>query len=339
MDYKNTNSFDNEESYMAVHIFTVSEENYKVCVEKGIVALPEAKDGQRHDNVVDGLLSRLAGIKENDYVFMYVIKSKSLRGVWQVDGCPFYEETPIWQDRLYPFRCRIKWSQYNFKNELKLDDINDLRNMGKIWTWALERSTGTNSMFSISNGEFNVLLKEFMKLNPFTGEKRIIMQPYPYRPFNITDNLHFQNNSPKYEFTIMALLNVEFAKGSYTDVFGNYSDYLCYVPTNLGKEMDFLLMFENPLLAGEVVSYDIIEVKRDEFNEGALKQLISYESWFLQKKVSGDSNMVRTTAIAKSYSEDVVQYVSQRKRIENKPIKLLQYYYKNDTLKLADKTV
>lgn len=319
---------------MAAHIFTVSEENYKICIEQGIVALPEVSAG----HVFDGLISRLAGIKENDYVLMYVLKpAKSLRGVWQVDGCTFYEETSIWEDRLYPFRCRIKWSQYNFKNDLKLDDINDLRNMGKIWTWALNRSSGgANSMFSISNAEFAVLLTEFMKLNPFTREKGIIMQPYPYRPSNVIDNLHFHNNNPKYESTIMALLNAEFSKGSYTNIFGNYTDYLCYVPTNLGTEMDFLLMYENPLLAGEVVSYDIIEVKRDEFNEDALKQLIGYESWFLQKKVAGDSNMVRTTAIAKSYSEDVVQYVSQRKRIENKPIKLLQYYYENGMLRLVD---
>ena len=100
--------------------------------------------------------------------------------------------------------------------------------------------------------------------------------------------------------------------------------------------MDFLLMYDNPLSSGEVVSYDIIEVKRDEFNEDALAQLISYESWFLQKKVSGDSNMVRTTAIAKSYSADVVQYVSQRTRIENKPIKLLQYTYENELLSLVE---
>ena len=70
-----------------------------------------------------------------------------------------------------------------------------------------------------------------------------------------------------------------------------------------------------------------------------MRMHLSYESWFLQKKVSGDSNMVRTTAIAKSYSEDVIQYVSQRKRIENKPIKLLEYYYENGTLKIVDKTV
>ena len=323
---------------MAVHIFTVSEDNYKVCIEKGLVAIPEAKEGPRHDSIVDGLLSRLAGIKEDDYVLMYVIKSKSLRGVWQVEGSPFYEETPVWQDRLYPFRCRIKWSEYNFQNELKLDDINDLRNMGKIWTWALERSTGTNSMFSISNGEFRTLLTEFMKINPFSTQKGRILQPYPYHDFNLIENLHFQNDSPKYEYTIMALLNSEFAKGFYTDIFGNYSDYLCYVPTNLGKEMDFMLMYDNPLSEGQVVSYDIIEVKRDEFNLDALRQLISYESWFLQKKVSGDSNMVRTTAIAKSFSADVIQYVMQRKRIENKPIKLLQYIYEDGSLKLIDIT-
>ena len=321
---------------MAVHIFAVSEENYKVCVERGLVAIPEAKEGPRHDNIVDGLLSRLCGIKEDDYVLMYVIRSKTLRGVWQVEGRPFYDETPVWQDRIYPFRCRIRWSKYNFQNPLKLDDINDLRNTGRIWTWALERSTGSNAMFSISNGEFLTILTEFMKINPFTTQKGRILQPYPYREFNLAEHLHFQNGLPKYEFTIMALLNAEFAKGSYTDIFGNYSDCLCYVPTNLGKEMDFMLMYDNPISTNQVVSYDIIEVKRDVFDEDALCQLVSYESWFLQKKVSGDSNMVRTTAIAKTYSDSVIQYVSQRTRIENKPVKLLQYCVDNGALRLID---
>lgn len=323
---------------MAVHVFTVSEENYKVCVEKGVVAIPEAKAGPRHDNIVDGLLSRLCGIKEDDFVLMYVIKSKSLRGVWQVEGRPFYDDTQVWQDRLYPFRCRIRWSKYNFQNPLKLDDINDLRNAGKIWTWALERSTGSNAMFSISNGEFLTILTEFLKNNPFSSQKGRILQPYPYRDFNLYEHLHFQSELPKYEFTVMALLNAEFAKKSYEDIFGHYSDCLCYVPTNLGKEMDFMLMYDNPIIENQVVSYDIIEVKRDVFDEDALCQLISYESWFLQKKVAGDSNMVRTTAIAKTYSEEVIQYVAQRTRIENKPIKLLQYCYDNGSLKLSDIT-
>ena len=136
----------------------------------------------------------------------------------------------------------------------------------------------------------------------------------------------------------MALLYSEFAKGSYTNIFGKYSDCLCYVPTNLGKEIDFLLMYDNPLFGGQTASYDIVEVKRAEFGEKELSQLIGYESWFLQKKVSGDSNMVRTTAIAKSYAPEVIQYVAQRKRIENKPIKLLVYSYDDGNLKLSDIT-
>lgn len=320
---------------MAVHIFTVSEENYKICVEKGIVGLPEAKEGRSHDNVFDGLSSRLSGIKEDDYVLMYVIKSKILRGVWRVEGRPFYEETQVWDDRLYPFRCRIKWSEYNFQNALKLDDINDLRNAGKIWTWALERSTGVNAVFSISNSEFLTLLTEFMKINPFSNQKGIIFQPYPYREYNIVHNLHIQGNTPKYESTVMALLAAEFANGSYRDVFGNYSDFLCYVPTNIGKEMDIMLIYDSPLNNNQIVSYDILEVKKDEFDEKALSQLIGYESWFLQKKVAGDSNMVRTTAIAKSFSNDVVQYVAQRERIENKSIKLLEYRYEGRNLLLS----
>ena len=61
---------------VAVHIFAVSEENYKVCVERGLVAIPEAKEGPRHDNIVDGLLSRLCGIKEDDYVLLRVKRSE-----------------------------------------------------------------------------------------------------------------------------------------------------------------------------------------------------------------------------------------------------------------------
>ena len=134
----------------------------------------------------------------------------------------------------------------------------------------------------------------------------------------------------------MALMNYAFSKGKFVDVFGNYSDYLCYVPTNLGKEMDFLLTYDNPSDSSQIVSYDIIEVKRHEFDEAALKQLISYESWFLQKKVAGDLKMVRSTALAKSFADSVVSYVKKRSEIENKPIKLLTYEYCDGELKIKE---
>ena len=172
------------------------------------------------------------------------------------------------------------------------------------------------------------ILKQYMKINPFSLQKGIILNPSPYHENNVIDMLHTDEGKLKYEYTVMAFLSSAFSKKDFIDVFGNYTDFLCYVPTNLGKEIDALLLYENPN-NHEIVSYDIIEVKRDEFNIKALTQLIGYESWFLQKKISGDMNMLRTTAIAGSFSDEVLDYVNKRKSIENKPIKLLRYLYKN----------
>lgn len=318
---------------MSVHIFTVNEENYTTCVTKGIVGLPEAKDSRMHDNIFDALLSRIACIKEDDFILMYVINKKELRGVWRADGEPFYDETKIWEDRVYPFRCKIKCSQYNFRTPLKLNDVNDMRNSGKIWTWALQRASGSNSMFSISNQEFEILLNEYMKINPFSMERSFIPQPSPFHKNNLIDSLHVSNNNLKYEYTVMTLLNDAFSKKKFANLFGNYDDFLCYVPTNLGREMDILLMFENPN-DKKIISYDIIEVKRDEFDMKALAQLIDYESWFLQKKISGDYNMLRTTAIAKSFDDNVIDYVKKRETIENKRIKLIQYKFDDGNFEL-----
>lgn len=312
---------------MSVHIFSVTEENYKICIQRGLVGLPEPKETRHKNSTFDGLLSRLAAIRDDDYILMYVIGRKELRGLWQAEGKAFYDTDPVWPDRIYPFRCKIKCSGYNFKKALSLNDIHDLQNTGMIWTWALQRASGANAMFSISNMEFEILLSEYMKINPFTMHRSVIMEPYPYRSYNLMEHIHIEKGQPQYEYSIMALLNDAFARNEYTEIFGNYTDYLSYVPTNLGKEMDILLMFGNPMEGRPIASYDIIEVKRSEFEENALTQLIGYESWFLHKKVSGDLNMVRTTAIARSFSDTVVDYVKKREIFENKPIKLLTYDY------------
>lgn len=312
---------------MSVHIFAVSEDNYEICIKKGLVGLPETSN----PNVFDGLISRLAAVRENDYVLMYVLKEKELRGVWQIDGAPFYDESEVWNDKVYPFRCKIKCSKYFFDKPLMLNDINDLRNQGKIWTWALQRATGSNAMFSISDTEFSVLLTEYMKINPFSFNKRYIPEPYPFHIDNVLSHIHTENGALKYEYSVMAHLNHSFCNNNFSEIFGNYTDNLSYVPTNLGREIDILLMYGNQYKPSDVLSYDIIEVKRDVFDEKALSQLIDYESWFLQKKVSGDLNMVRTTAIARRFDESVVDYVNKRTRIEGKPVKLLEYQYDEAT--------
>jgi len=62
---------------VSVHIFTVNESNYQICIQHGLVGLPEPKPTKSYNNVFDGLLSRLAVIREDDYVLMYILVLKN----------------------------------------------------------------------------------------------------------------------------------------------------------------------------------------------------------------------------------------------------------------------
>ena len=185
---------------MAVHIFLSSEENYEICVRRGIVGLPEPPDnGAYKDNTFDAMLSRLSMIRENDYILIYIIGKKELRGVWKADGNPFYDETLVWKDRIYPFRCRLKVSEYCFERPLSLNDVNDLRNSNRLWSWSMQRASGTNAMFSISDCEFSIIINEFLKINPFTQNVWRILEPCSYHKDNLIEKVHSDKSKLKYE--------------------------------------------------------------------------------------------------------------------------------------------
>lgn len=223
----------------------------------------------------------------------------------------------------------------NFTAPLHLHDIYDLQNEGKIWSFALKRASGTNAMFSISNDQFDVLVGEFSKLNPFSQTRHIITQPSPVIENDLLSLIHMDEEGQlKYEAGMMAYFLSGLTKGKYQDVFGVYTDYLSYIPTSIGSEMDILLMFNNPLHPEIISSYTIIEMKQDLFDAKACAQLIGYETWFMQKRAHGDQKMVRSVGLAKRFSEEVIQYVHMRSEIEKKPIQLIEYDMYEGVLRL-----
>lgn len=312
---------------MPAHIFVSDRKNFDICMRRGVVGIPSASPESRNrDATNDALISRMCVVKENDYLLFYIAKEHALYGIWQAEGTPFYDETEVWADRSYPYRVRFKNSPYSYDVPLKLHDLLDLQNEGKLWNFILKRASGSNAMFSISENEFLVLLNEYSKINPYTPGRRQILEPYPVRDSGLLEKIHLDcSGQLKYEAGLMAYLLSDLTLGRHRALFGNYTDYLCYAPTNIGSEMDILLMFANPLQPGLISSYEILELKRDLFDEEALAQLIGYESWFLQKKVFGDQKMIRATAIAQRFSPKVIEYVHMRSRIERKPIKLVRY--------------
>ena len=88
---------------MPAHIFVCDRENYEICIQRGITAVPNASGGRNEKNINDQLISRMCIIKEDDYILFYITQENVLMGVFQVEGSPFYDDTPIWPDRIYPY--------------------------------------------------------------------------------------------------------------------------------------------------------------------------------------------------------------------------------------------
>lgn len=320
---------------MAVHIFVLNEENYEKCILNGVAAIP---DGNKA-NTMDALISRMALIREGDHVLFYITGKKELRGVFKAQSRPFYDTQKIWpqEEQLYPLRIRIDNSKYVFPTPIRLSDIYDLRDTGKIWTFTLKRFMTTNVMFSISDQEFSELLNLYLKLNPVYSKPKPIQKPYPYREPDLKNYLACNCNEPKFfEYTLMSLLSNDLAEGKFKHIFGDYSDYLSYVSTSFEREIDMLLIFNHPEHPQQIIAYNILELKKDKFDTSGLKQLLQYEDWFLRKKAHGDSSMLRTTAIAQKFDSEVINYLKKRKEYENKSVTLLKYEYVSNELILNE---
>lgn len=192
---------------------------------------------------------------------------------------------------------------------------------------------GRTGIFAISDNEFDEILRLYLKVNDVTVDPQQIREPYRHVEPNLRSRLSFDSSAqPKYEATVSALFLDALSRGRYSQLFGAYSDYLAYVPTSFQKEIDALLVHPFPGNDRDVVAYTLIEIKRERFTEDGLSQLLRYEDWFLKKRVGGDSRAIRTVAIARTFDDRVLNYLSQRSRLEGKTVRLLRYNLTADDL-------
>lgn len=316
---------------MPVHIFQVDETNFEICRKYGLAGIFDAERG----NINDTLISRLSLMRIGDPVLFYVGRSsikkekskKELYGVWKVSSEPFYDTCPVWTDQVYPYRiCVEELDGAVLKTPIRLSDIYHLIDTGRIWTFALMRNhTSVNAVFSMTAQEYDVIYDEFIKVNQDGPTVQYLTEPYRNSDSPLMKRLHYEKGLLKFESSLMALLADGLKTHTYSDVLHHYSDYSMYVPTNWGKEIDMLLIHGHPKKTDTISSYDIIEVKKQQFDEAGLEQLLDYESWFIQNRVRGDAQMVRSIAIAQSFHPNVIKYLQMRSKYEKKNISLLNY--------------
>ena len=313
---------------MGYHIFLAGEDNFDICVERGVYGSPESRGSVKSAQLNAEIISSFAAIKAGDFAFFYV-KNRGVYGLWKVASEPFYDTTPVWADAsaIYPFRVCFEPVVRKFSTPVAMADILDLRDKGKIWTFDLGAMTRKNH-YPITTDEGKELIRLLLRNNPVFVRPDVIHQPY--RPAKGTPlPLSFdcdKGGRLRYEGYLNAWFMRAFAGGRLKEMIGDYRDYLNYVPTSFNKVMDIFLTHVTTIDSVDILhKFTCVELKTGTILEEHLNQIIKYESWLTRKLADGDSEMVQSLLVGFEFDEKVLEYWRKRKTIEEKTVRLIRY--------------
>lgn len=314
---------------MGAHIFLVGEDNFDVCVSRGVYGCVMPSTERNKAEVVAGILS----IQPSDFVFFYV-KSRGIFGVWKVVGYPYFDETRVWADeqQLFPYRFSFEPVVGDFSLPVSLSDVLDLRDKGRIWTFDLNPVQQKNQ-YKITTDEARELLRLLLRNNPLLQNHHGIPDPYvPVERGNIDLVLASGNSGQvQYEGWLNAWFMRSLARGELKDLLGGYREFLNLVPTTFNKVMDIFLTHATMVDSVDVTyKYTCIELKTDRAAEGNLAQILRYEDWLARKLAAGDKGMVQSVLVAARFAEPIIDYVTKRQRIEEKTVRLIAYRVADD---------
>ena len=121
------------------------------------------------------------------------------------------------------------------------------------------------------------------------------------------------------------------AKGKLKDLLGDNREFLNLVPTTFNKVMDIFLTHVTPVDSIEILhKFTCIELKADRATEQDLRQVLRYEDWLSRKLAAGDNEMIQSILVARRFADPVIAYVKNRRRIEEKTVRLITYHVADD---------
>ncbi len=313
---------------MGYHIFLVGEDNFNVCIERGVYGGIQSHGSVKAKQMNSEVIAGFAGIKFSDFAFFYV-KNKGVYGLWKITCEPFYDTTPIWShpEQIYPYRICFEPTVRKFSNPVAMADILDLRDKGKIWTFDLEVIT-KKSHHPITTNEGKELIRLLLRNNPIFANPDITSHPYlPSKKAPLPLSFECDRRGHlKYEGYLSAWFMQAFAHGKLKDLIGDYRDFLSSVPTSFNKVMDIFLTHVTTIDSVDILhKFTCVELKTGTVSEGDLNQIIKYENWLIRKLADGDSEMVQSILVGFDFDERVIDYCKRREAIDEKTVRLIKY--------------
>jgi len=308
---------------MGNHIFLVSQDNFRRCLELGVYG----GTSQPLERINAEIVASFQAIRLGDFLFFYV-RNKGVYGLWKAISSAFFDQHDIYhnEEQKFPYRVCFEPSIRYFPRPIALSDILDLQDKGKIWTFDLGAIRLKNHN-PITTEEGKELIRLLLRNNPIFHPVTPIPKPYLGNNTELPLSLATDNKGHiKYEGYLNAWFTKSFASGKLREIIGEYGDFLNYVPTSFNKVMDIFLTHVTPVDGMDILhNFTCIELKTGIASEKDLNQIIKYENWLVRKLAGGDSEMVQSILVAFNFTDKVLEYVQKRRFIEEKTVRLLRY--------------
>lgn len=329
-------------------IFIVNDNTWEEHNKVGIAGINDpliTHPNNRNANAArQSAISEISGIRPGDIIYFNRMVSEihppELIGVFRATSKPYFDPNPLYPGAIYvkenlPFRIEFE-CVHNFKNTINIDEIWILKEKGKIWTLQQSRgdAVGVHACIGITKLEAEPINRLLIANNLTEGEgldylsKRAEVGltsinkqdlPIDFRE-DRTGQLH-------YEAVLESLLLEDFADGEHKNIFGDYDEFIHYVPTGARKEIDILLIKYD---GDEIIWYQILELKPSKFTMTELQRLIDYEKWFIETKAETHLQ-VHPVGIAYDFSQEVIDFVRGREKYRERPIRLIKYSFDRNT--------
>lgn len=315
---------------MGAHIFPVGQDNFEICVRRGVYGCVMPSTEWNKAEVIAGILS----VQPGDLVFFYV-KNRGVYGLWKVVGESYFDGTQIWSNdqQLFPYRVSFEATVSSFPLPVSLSDVLDLRDKGRILTFDLNPVQQKNQ-YKITMEEARELIRLLLRNNPVRQTPPDIPDLFvPQMPSKIEVEISpIKSGQIRYEGWLNAWFMRSLARGELKHLLGDYREFLNLVPTTFNKVMDIFLTHVTTVDSIDILhKYTCIELKTDRAVVQDLTQILRYENWLARKLADGDTEMVQSVLVANRFADNVIDYVRNRQRIEEKSVRLISYRVAEDT--------
>ncbi|MEO0241954.1 MAG: EVE domain-containing protein [candidate division WOR-3 bacterium] len=322
-------------------IFIVNDDTWEEHIKVGIAAINDpltTHPKNKNANAArQAAIAEISGIRPGDILFFNRMASKKhppeLLGIFEATSKPYFDPNPLFTgakyvDKHLPFRVQFRCIR-NFPNPVNMDEIWALRDKGAIWTLQQSRgdAVGVHACVGITKIEGEIIERLFKMNNIIEGPPMVSQYPVAQKnPLPIDFRID-RNGKLHYEPVLMAILLEDFADGKHKEIFGDYDDFIQFVPTGARKEIDILLLKYD---GDEILWYQILELKHDKFTMVELQKLISYEKWIIRNRAENPLQ-VYPVAIASEFNDEVLDFVRRRIDYKDRQIKMIRYYFDKHT--------